>query len=432
MTTRKHKHATLRHGWRMVRVEGDAKTRGFQHGVQLSEDLRRLLDAFPAILSRSFDVDLDTYIEKCNSLAKHIFRTRCKEWAEELDAICEGTLSKGVVVSPDFLFGWNMYLSMFEIFKKPGKKRPDARCSAFLATGSATTHGQIVMAHNTHCDFMEAPFFNVVMHVVPSKGHAFVMQTGPGLLCSATDWFISKSGLIGCETTIGGFTEKPVFGLPYFCRIRECMQYGDSLDDYKRIMMLDNAGDYACGWLFGDTRSGEIMILELGLHHIGCERTKNGVFYGSNGVHNDKLREAETKDGGMYDIKTSVGARNLRLAHLLREEYYGKIDTNVAKRIIGDHEDVYLGREKAGYRSICKHGELEKSKTNRPAHSPFGAIDAKVVDTALAKKMRFLGIWGSSCGKRVFRPKAFTRKNPKYKKWEKWLPEFKREPWTTI
>ena len=432
MTTRKHKHATLRHGWRMVRVEGDAKTRGFQHGVQLSEDLRRLLDAFPAILSRSFDVDLDTYIEKCNSLAKHIFRTRCKEWAEELDAICEGALSKGVVVSPDFLFGWNMYLSMFEIFKKPGKKRPDARCSAFLATGSATTHGQIVMAHNTHCDFMEASFFNVVMHVVPSKGHAFVMQTGPGLLCSATDWFISKSGLIGCETTIGGFTEKPVFGLPYFCRIRECMQYGDSLDDYKRIMMLDNAGDYACGWLFGDTRSGEIMILELGLHHIGCERTKNGVFYGSNGVHNDKLREAETKDGGMYDIKTSVGARNLRLAHLLREEYYGKIDTNVAKRIIGDHEDVYLGREKAGYRSICKHGELEKSKTNRPAHSPFGAIDAKVVDTALAKKMRFLGIWGSSCGKRVFRPKAFTRKNPKYKKWEKWLPEFKREPWTTI
>jgi len=290
------------------------------------------------------------------------------------------------------------------------------------------------MAHNTHCDFMLAPFSNIVMYVHPPKGqgHAFVMQTGPGLLCSTMDWFISKSGLMGCETTISGFTEKPEFGLPYFCRIRECMQYGDSLDDYKRIMLKDNAGDYACGWLFGDTKTGEIMILELGLHHFGCERTKNGVFYGSNGVHNDKLREAETKDGGIYDIKTSVGARNLRLAQLLREEYYGKIDTNVAKRIIGDHEDVYLGREKAGYRSICKHGELEKTKTNRPAHSPFGAVDAKVVDTALAKKMRFLGIWGSSCGKRVFRPKAFTRRFSRYKKLENELPEFRREPWTTL
>jgi hypothetical protein len=432
MTTRKHQHRyNLRHGWHTVRVEGDAKTRGFQHGAQLSKELRLLLDTFPSMVSRNFGISLDTYIAKCVSQVKSVFQSKCKEWAEELEAICMGALSKGVVISLDFLLSWNLYLSMFTALK--GHSSED-RCSAFIATGEATTRGQIVMAHNTHCDFVEASFFNVVMHVHPPKGqgHAFVMQTGPGLLCSATDWFISKSGLMGCETTIGGFTEKPEFGLPYFCRIRECMQYGNSLDDYKRIMMLDNAGDYACGWLFGDMKTGEIMLLELGLHHFGCERTKNGVFYGSNGVHNDRLREAETKDGGIYDIETSVGARNLRLAQLLREEYYGRIDTNVAKRVIGDHEDVYLGREKAGYRSICKHGELEAKKTNRPAHSPFGAIDGKVTDTALAKKMRFLGIWGSSCGKRVFRPKAFTRRFSRFKKLERWLPEFRREPWVKL
>ena len=430
MTTR-NKGYNSRHGWRIVHVCGDPKTRGFQHGVQLAKEIQMLLDAFPAMVSRDFGLDLDTYIAKCVSKVKPMFQRKCKEWCDELTGICEGALSKGVVVSLDFLLSWNLYLSMFGLLK--GRSSED-RCSAFIATGEATTRGQIVMAHNTHCDFMLATFSNIVMHVHPPKGqgHAFVMQTGPGLLCSSMDWFISKSGLMGCETTIAGFKEKPEFGLPYFCRIRECMQYGDSLDDYKRIMMRENAGDYACGWLFGDTKSGEIMLLELGLHHVGCERTKNGVFYGSNGVHDDRLREAETKGVGMYDINTSVGARNLRLAHLLREEYYGRIDTNVAKRIIGDHEDVYLGREKAGYRSICKHGELETKKTNRPAHSPFGAIDGKVTDTALAKKMRFLGIWGSSCGKRVFRPKAFTRKYPRYKKLERWLPEFRREPWTTL
>jgi hypothetical protein len=174
------------------------------------------------------------------------------------------------------------------------------------------------------------------------------------------------------------------------------------------------------------------MLLELGLHHIGCKRTTNGVFYGSNGCHDDVLRNTETKKNGIYDIKTSVGARNLRLAHLVRDEYYGKIDVNAAKRIIGDHEDVYKDKVRPGARTICKHGELEPTKMNRVEFSPFGAIDAKVVDTRMAKRLQFLGIWGSSCGKRVFRPKAFTRKHPKFKHLEPWLPIFKREPWTKI
>ena len=128
--------------------------------------------------------------------------------------------------------------------------------------------------------------------------------------------------LISCSTLPKGehqislaIKEKPEFGLPYFCRIRECTQYGDSLEDYKRIMMRDNAGDYACGWLFGDTKSGEIMLLELGLHQVGCERTKNGVFYGSNGVHDDRLRDAETKDGG-YTISRQVLGRGICVWHI--------------------------------------------------------------------------------------------------------------------
>jgi hypothetical protein len=376
MRTRTHR-ASRFHGWKRIRVEGTASERGFQHGVQLSSELAQLVDALPILVEHEFGVSLDTYVETCTRIGKPAFRqSACKEWAQELAAISEGALSKGVLIREDVLLAWNLFLSMSPFFPKTAAKRRE-RCSAFLATGEATTRGQIVMAHNTHSDFILAPFSNIVMHVTPSKGHAFIMQTGPGMLCSSMDWFLSKNGMIGCETTIAGFTEKPEFGVPYFCRIRECMQYGDSLDDYKRIMMRENAGDYACGWLFGDIRTGEIMLLELGKHRVGCERTKSGVFYGSNGVHDDRLREAETEAVGMYDIKTSVGARNVRLAHLLREEYYGRIDLGVAKRIIGDHEDVYLGREQAGTRSICKHGELEAKRTNRPAFSPYGAIDAK-------------------------------------------------------
>jgi hypothetical protein len=427
---RKTKHLpknSVSHGWKIIHVKGTASERGFQHGSRLAEELKKLVDALPTLIMAEFGVSLDEYVDTCVRIAKPAFQ-RCKEWADELSAISEGALSKGVLISEDLLLAWNLFLSMPAFFPKKVADRRTERCSAFIATGDATTNSQIVMAHNTHSDFILAPFSNIIMHVEPpkGKGHAFVMQTGPGLLCSSMDWFLSKSGIIGCETTIAGFTEKPEFGIPYFCRIRECMQYGDSLDDYKRIMMRENAGDYACGWLFGDTKTGEIMLLELGLHHFGCERTNNGVFYGSNGVHDYQLREAETKaEGGIHDLKSSVGARNARLSYLLREEYYGRIDINVAKLIIGDHYDVYLGREKAGTRSICKHAERSE---NRPA----GAIDAKVVDSMLAKKMRFLGIWGSACGKRVFRPKAFTRRVQRYKRIETFLPEFRREPWTRL
>ena len=430
--TRKAVSKKVNRGWKIIDIKGTASERGFQHGSLLAKELADLVIALPFLVKHEFGVSLDTYVETCNRIAKPAFQQPCcKEWAQELAAISEGALSKGVLMSEDILLAWNLFLSMSTFFPQSTRRE---RCSAFIATGEATTRGQIVMAHNTHSDFVLAPFSNIVMRVVPPEGngHAFVMQTCPGLLCSSMDWFLSKNGMIGCETTIAGFQPKPQFGIPYFCRIRECMQYGDSLDDYKRIMMRDNAGDYACGWLFGDIRSGEIMLLELGKHHVGCQRTKKGVFYGSNGVHDDRLREKETKDVGMYDVVTSVGARNVRLAHLLREEYYGRIDVGVAKRIMGDHYDVSLGREKAGYRSICKHGELESEKTNRPAFSPYGAIDAKVVDSGLAKKMRFWGIWGSACGKRVFRAKTFTRRVRRFKKWEEWLPEFRREPWTIL
>ena len=55
------------------------------------------------------------------------------------------------------------------------------------------------------------------------------------------------------------------------------MQYGNNFNDYEKMLLDGNSGDYANSWLFGDTNTNEILRIELGLKYHNIERTKNGV-----------------------------------------------------------------------------------------------------------------------------------------------------------
>jgi hypothetical protein len=78
-----------------------------------------------------------------------------------------------------------------------------------------------------------------------------------------------------------------------------------------------------------------------------------------------------------------------------------------------------------GSRSICKHIELETEKSKRPAKYPFGAFDGKVVTTDMAKKMTFLGRWGSSCGRKYVPSRTIKNRN-------RYVPNFRSEPWVLL
>jgi len=423
--TRKLRQNT--HGWRIVKIEGSPYERGLQHGTQLADLLALLSKNLPQIVKHEMRVSYQQYMDDVRTQIKPIFLKKCGEWVEEMNGICDGAKQRGTEIDFDTLLAWNSMQSMYSFYKK----MPLTRCSAFIATGEATKTGEIVMAHNTHCDYLLAPYSKVIMYVYPERGHAFVMQTGCGLICSSMDWFICKSGIVGCETTIGGFIKHPTFGIPYFARIRECMQYGNSLDQYVEIMQRENAGDYASCWQFGDLNTGEILLLELGKEEVNVERTRNGIFYGMNTVLDPKIREKETNDTSLLDLKTSSGSRNVRLQYLLYEKYYGKLDTKTAMKIIADHYDTFMGRVRKGARTICKHVEVEGEKTRRRPYSHYGAIDGKAVDAKMARKMEFMGRWGSSCG-RTFTIGKYVKLHPEYKKTAHLLEDFKPRPWVHI
>ena len=308
------------------------------------------------------------------------------------------------------------------------------RCSAFIAVGDWTADGKIVCAHNNFSNFADGQLAKYVVDLNPIKGNRILMMGFPGWIWSGTDFFVTSAGIIGTETTIGGFIAYKD-DIPISCRIRNAMQYGRTLDDYEKMLLDGNSGDYANSWLFGDTNKNEIMRIELGLRFHKTERTKNGHFIGFNAPYDARIRNFECVNIGIDDIRRHQGARKVRLADLM-DEHKGKLNIDIAQKIIADHYDVYLNKENPCSRTCCSHYELDAreymSDQSRPKpFQPRGALDGNVVDSTMAKNMSFSLRWGSSCGI-PFDSNKFCTENRVWDYLRPYLHDRPQQEWTTF
>lgn len=405
------------------------------------------------------------FLQLCDDFYVPVIRNHYPEFLEEMQGISDGA---GAPITLSHIVFINTYMSIPYLYPKLRKtigtnkrlqnkyhtilRDIDAvsnavsseihalkdRCSAVIATGDYTKDGRIVCAHSSFSNFVDAASCNVVLSI-DCKPHGIIMQTFPGGIYSGTDFFVTTRGIIGTETTIADF-DAYAHRHPICCRIRTCMQYGDSLEDYQRILCdkKTNSGDYACSWLFGDTRAtpNRIMRVELGLNYHNVESSTNGYFIGFNIAFDERIRNIECqggaeKRGGMvdehdlYNVASRCGNRHVRLRHLV-EKYKGRIDAQCGQSILGDHHDYYLKRTCASGRTVCNHSYADKDA--RKAYLPFGAYDGKVCDAGMAEDMRFLAHWGPPCGG-VFNPDAHVRVHPE---WDYLLPHlanFPKRPW---
>jgi hypothetical protein len=145
-----------------------------------------------------------------------------------------------------------------------------------------------------------------------------------------------------------------------------------------------------------------------------------------------KILRLET-DAHETDIRLSSVARAVRWKQLM-VQYAGKIDLETAKRLEADHFDAYLGKEHPGERSLCQHREVEHMPLQQwPSvpNAPEGTIDAKVVDSQMAKRMSFAARWGSACGK-PFDAQEFLRQNSQFDWMKDILASRPSQPWTVF
>jgi len=421
-----------KNGWIYLHIEGKPEERGFQHGYLLAKEIEEALMEMREVWHYQTALDWQWLVQKGGKMFNSKIDT---ENMEEIDGIVEGMKAAGVLTSRDEIVTYNGSTELMGYWWPTVKdtispNAPDPKkesCSSFIATGSMTADGGIVLGHNTMSSFYY-PLCNIIMDILPDKGSRILMQSEAGLIHSETDFFITSAGLVGSETTIGGFFPFNEKGIPEFARMRHATQYASTIDEWCEIMKTGNNGGYANAWLIGDINTNEIARLELGLKYIGFEKKKDGYFVGSNVAEDLRILRFETKTSEM-DIKNSSIARRVRWKQLMKGNV-GKINLEMGKSFEADHFDTYLNTNTPSLRTLCSHPDLDPDiyGVDIP-FSPWGTLDGKVIDSKMAREMSFVARWGSACGT-PFDAKVFLEKHQQFDWMTGLVKDRPTQPWT--
>jgi len=272
-------------GWSFIHIEGDPYPRGRQYGELVAGDLARFIDKIgiqknaqdpakgwaqvrqmvDALFLRKYDVE---YLEEMKGIAEGANKGGARFKGRELDLL--DIVSLNSLIDLDYVgsasrvtgtpLSGRSFLKAEDEAERAGK---GDHCSSFVATKSATKDGRFVMGQMFMWGGYTGVQYDLMVDVVPTKGHRLVYQTFPGGLHSGTDWYVNGAGLVIGETTVGQ-TPFDAEGQPQSNRIRKAAQYASSIDEFTKIFSEKNNGLYTNDWTLADTKSDEGACYLLG------------------------------------------------------------------------------------------------------------------------------------------------------------------------
>jgi hypothetical protein len=238
-----------KNGWTYLHIEGGPLERGFQHGYLMADEIQEAIRVLSKKWYYQTAIDWNWIVQQGAGILTPKVEA---ENLTEIDGIVEGMKMRGITTSRDEMVALNGYIELMSNWWPTVKDSiqsgsfvyPRESCSAFIATGSMTADGRIVLGHNT-MDGYQNPSCNLILDIVPERGHRILMQSISGFIHSETDFFITDAGLVGSETTIGGFFPFDPNGEPEFSRMRHATQYASTIDEWCEMMKKNNNGGYA-------------------------------------------------------------------------------------------------------------------------------------------------------------------------------------------
>jgi hypothetical protein len=427
-----------RAGWVYVHLEGTSREIGYQHGWHLAAEIDDVLKTLSFYLEKATKREWSFYREA----AERMFWPRIERPLQmEIEGIVEGLRARRPGLKYDridiaALNGWIelawYYLPFLEAKFKGAPIEPKAPpyCSAFIATGSYTSDGAIVMAHNSWVEYIIGERWNAILDIVPDTGHRILMDAIPGYVHSGDDFVVNGAGLLYTETTISKFKGFKEDGVPEFARARKAAQYASSIDEFVRIMTTDGNGAYANDWLVGDLKTNEIARLELGLKNHRIWRATDGYFVGANFPLDEKLIAEETTFNPSAPGQ-SVYARRDRWEELMTENK-GAIDVDKAMAFLGDHIDARTDVPASNAAALCGHIDIDPLGVPEFDWAPFfpgGSVQGKATSASLAKDLKFWARMGHPCGE-DFLAAPFAAAHPEFAWQLPYLRDMKANPWT--
>src|SRR5690242_7330944 len=188
-------------GWIFVHIEGEPYDRGEQHGKVLAAEIHNAIRTAKYLARWNTGEEFETFTR---AAVEQFSRKLDTEYLDEIQGIADGAKLPFADV-----LAWNGYMDLLQSWWptqaaardpsagiKPWRGRRGHHCSAFIATGSATRDGRIVMAHNSWDRYAAGDAFNVVFDIVPDAGHRILMQGLPGCISSLTDFWLTSAGLM--------------------------------------------------------------------------------------------------------------------------------------------------------------------------------------------------------------------------------------------
>jgi Phospholipase B len=423
-------------GWTYVHLTGTPSQIGFQHGYLLSAEIDDMLKAQKLLLTHDEHKDWEFFRDAAENMMWPHIET---QYREELQGIADGANAAGVkldlwdIVALNGAEEWSYYVQQYNKEHAINPPSPVVaagdHCSAFVATGSYTKDGRVVIAHNNWSSYLDGERWTIILDVAPTHGFHFIMDTAPGFIHSGDDFGLNSAGIVITETTIGDFFGYDPNGIPEFVRARKAMQYSRSIDDFARIMKAGNNGGYANDWLVADINRNEIASLELGLKNVTLERKTDGYFVSSNFPIDEKLTQEETTFN-VNDLSASANARHIRWEQLMAQNK-GKIDLAAAEKFESDHYDTFEKKVDPDERTLCGHVDLSPrgSGSWEPPYGTAGAVQNKATTAAMAAKMELVASAGHACGI-DFKAQSHLEAHPEFN-WEKdLLRDMDSHPWT--
>jgi hypothetical protein len=429
-----------RGGWTYVHLEGTPSQIGFEHGSLLAPEIADLVRVSKLETLHSTHRAWEFYREAGRKMFWPHIET---EYQQELEGIAKGVQSQGIKLDVWDIVALNGSIELPEYYVPWLNKNqkaanaphilPQGRCSAFIATGSYTKDGKIVIAHNNWSSYAEGERWTIIFDIQPEHGHHIVMDGEPGVITSQDDFGENDAGLMITETTITQFEGWNPDGIPEFVRSRKALQYAGSIDEYAAIIKEGDNGGYANDWLIGDRNTGEIGYLELGLKKTPLWRSRDGYFVSSNFARDPQVLKTETPEFNPANLSTSPNARRVTWEKKMAE-YKGRIDVDLAEKFLASHDDSYTGKVNPDERTLCGHVDVVKRGTPEWEWGPYypgGAVTGKVTDSDLAEHLSLIARAGHPCGE-DFLAAPFFSAHPEYSYLKPILKDMKAGPWTTF
>src|SRR5678809_723784 len=426
-----------KNGWIYVHLEGSPSDIGYQHGYLLAKDIDTSIQAVSYLLQHDTHRDWEFYRSAARSF---LWPKLEQEYKDEINGIVEGLHAQKINYDSLDITAYNAmeelayyYVPQLMDKEKPGSgdNKAPGNCSAFIATGSYTRDGKIVMGHNNWTSYITGQHWNVIADIVPRKGNHILMDCMPGFIHSGDDFLITGNGIMITETTITQFKGFDSTGIPEFMRARKASQYASSIDDVIKIFTTGNNGGYANDWLIGDTKTNEVAKLELGLKNYRVWRSKDTAIIGSNFASDSSLIAQETTFD-IHDKTSSPNGRKMRMEQLLLVDMKGKLDAETGKQVEADHYDAVQNKNAKNKCVVCGHVDEDAKgcmEWDWPTYYPGGAVQGKVTTADMASKMQLWAHQGHPCGE-TFVGADFYKKHPEYAWQSKYLTNMVSYPWT--